>query len=697
MKPGRLLFLAALAGLLSTGAAASTNVLLITIDTLRPDRLSCYGSKHVQTPHIDKLAARGVLFERAFAHDPMTLPSHTNILLGKTSLAHGVCENSKSIVPERFETLAEVLKKDNFATAAFVGAFPLDSRFGLDQGFDVYDDFYPAKASPGEAYSERKAEKVVTAALGWLSEQKGKWFCWVHIWDPHAPYSPPEPYAGRYRQDPYSGEVAYVDREIGRLLGEIENNGWLNETLVVLTGDHGESLGEHGEMTHSYFAYNSTIWIPLVIAGPGTKSRRTKVNVSHVDIFPTICEAIGIRPPRLLHGDSLLPFLKGKTRKANPIYFEALEAHLNRGWAPLRGIIDGAKKYIDSPIPELYDLEKDFGEQKNLVSETETAPLKKMLEEKMKFDSSELESEPAGTVDRETRERLRSLGYIASPVSQAKKTYGQADDLKSLFPLEAKLQSALDNEKKGAIEKSIRLLEEIIRARGDFVTAFDQLSRLHNIQGRPEEGLQVLKKGYQENPDNYVMVSLYGISLVENGRMDEGLEFLRKALSLFDQDCEVWNSLGVAYWHLGQPDQARVHFEQALAIDPNDAIYNDNMGSFFVATALKTRNPKGIESALGYFEKAIAADPGLASAYNGYGGALKILGRTDEAIANWEKASELDPGLDYPVYNLALAYLDKGDKSLALKFCERYLEIKGTQITPEEKNEILSIIDKCKK
>jgi len=266
--------------------SADLNLLLITIDTLRPDRLSCYNSSLVKTPQIDSLANKGVLFERAFAHDPLTLPSHVNILLGKTSLAHGVAENSKSIVAPEFETLAELLKNEGFSTGAFVGAFPLDSRFGLNQGFDVYNDYYPSHPSPGEAYSERPAEKTIQAAIDWLSQQNDKWFCWVHLWDPHFPYSPPEPFATQFKEDPYSGEVAYVDQQLEKLLNLVENKGWTEESLVVLTGDHGESLGDHGELTHSYFAYNSTIWIPLIIYVPNIEPNRIDDYVSHGGHFP---------------------------------------------------------------------------------------------------------------------------------------------------------------------------------------------------------------------------------------------------------------------------------------------------------------------------------------------------------------------------------------------------------------------------
>ena len=411
--------LAVVGGGAASASAAGTdyNVLLVTLDTIRTDRLSCYGSKFVQTPRIDGLAANGALFERAFAHVPLTLPSHTNILLGVTPLAHGVNESNKSVVPGGFITLAEILKKSGYATAAFVSAFPLDSRFGLTRGFDVYDDAYPARPGAGEAFSERPAGKTVAAALRWLSGRKGKWFCWVHLWDPHAPYAPPEPYASRFKADPYSGEVAYVDAELGRLLDEVAKGGGLGNTLVVLTGDHGEALGEHGETGHGYFAYNATIRVPLIIAGAGTKALRVKDTVSHVDIFPTVCEVLGLDRPPSLQGESLAPFLRGKTVKARPVYFESLEANLNRGWAPLRGIIAEGKKYIDSPIPELYDLEKDFAEETNMAPGTDLQAFRKMLEDKMKRDASPLRDEAVRRTDRETRERLRSLGYASSPVA----------------------------------------------------------------------------------------------------------------------------------------------------------------------------------------------------------------------------------------------------------------------------------------
>jgi len=679
-------------------AAAETNVLLITIDTLRPDRLSCYSPLYCDTPRVDSLAAQGALFERAFAHDPTTLPSHANILLGLTSLTHGVTENGLSVLSRDYPTIAETLKAKGYATGAFVSAFPLDSRFGFDHGFDVYDDHYPSQPGPGLEYAERKAGKTVEAALGWLSLQKKKWFCWVHLWDPHFPYSPPAPYSTMYARDLYSGEVAYVDEALGKLLNAGKQSGWLGQTFVVLTADHGESLGEHGEQTHSYFAYNSTIWVPLIISGPGVKPGRIKDFVSHVDIYPTVCDILGIGKPKGLQGQTLEAFLNGKTRKPAPIYFEALEANLNNGWAPLRGVIDGGKKYIDLPVPELYDLEKDFDEKTNLAAESDLSRHKKALEDIKKTAAAAAPQAPdKRAVDRETRDRLRSLGYIVSPVTQSKKSYGRDDDLKTLLPLRQKLDEGFRLLKDGKAEESARLLEDIIRARKDFGAAYDFIFQAYKAMSRVEEGLIFLEQGYNANPGNYQFITRYGLALVREGRYKPAVEILERGLGLFDQDAEVWNSLGLAYWRLGDLERALKNFDRALTLDPNDAIYNVNLGSLYVVMSLKTKNQDNLQRAVKHFSVSIARDPTLASAYNGLAGANDLLGKKDEAVANWEKAVALDPKYDFAIYNLAFAYEEKGDKTRALEFGQKYLALRGSMLSDQERLEVEALIARCKK
>ena len=261
------------------------NVLIISVDTLRPDRLSCYRSPHLKTPNIDALAERGSLFTRAFAHTTTTLPSHTNIFLGSTPLFHGVHDNNNFVVREEFLTLAEHLKKYGYSTGAFVAAYVLDSRFGLNQGFDTYDDSYERSHKLKSSSLERRAEDVVAKSLDWLRIQRAPWFLWVHCYDPHDPYDPPDPFKSRYEKNPYDGEVAYVDSVLGVFFDYLKAKDLFERTLIVFTGDHGESLGQHEEATHGIFAYNSTLWIPLIMAFPGSGKNTISQNVGHIDQF----------------------------------------------------------------------------------------------------------------------------------------------------------------------------------------------------------------------------------------------------------------------------------------------------------------------------------------------------------------------------------------------------------------------------
>jgi len=282
------------------------NILLITVDTLRPDRLSCYQSPYLKTPNIDSLAERGLLFTRAFAHTTTTLPSHTNILLGSTPLSHGVHDNNNFMVREEFLTLAEHLKNYGYSTGAFVGAYVLDSRFGLYQGFDFYDDNYERSHRRKISTLERKAEDVVDNCLDWLRIQRSPWFIWIHCYDPHDPYDPPEPFRNQYEENPYDGEVAYVDFVLGKLLDYLKAHNLFEQTLIIFTGDHGESLGQHEEATHGFLAYNSTLWIPLIVTFPGLAKSTVSQYASHIDIFPTVCDILHIEKPSFLQGFSLL-------------------------------------------------------------------------------------------------------------------------------------------------------------------------------------------------------------------------------------------------------------------------------------------------------------------------------------------------------------------------------------------------------
>jgi len=672
------------------------NVLLISIDTIRPDRLSCYSTAFVQTTHIDGLASKGIVFERAFAHNPTTLPSHANILLGTTPLHHGVHDNSKFKVADEFLTLAEYLKDKGYATGAFIGAFPLDSRFGLAQGFDVYDESYPSESSASFSAPERRAGEVIHAAIDWISGQRSIWFSFVHLWDPHTPYSPPEPFLSQFKDDPYSGEAAYVDSELGKLFNFLDQKDLFKNTLIILTGDHGESLGEHGELTHSYFAYNSTIWIPLIISAPGLNTGRIADYVCHVDIFPTICDILQTDKPPFLQGVSLFPSMRGKKIKNRAIYIESLDPYYNRGAAPLLGFIEEGKKFLDSPIPEFYDLEKDFHEENNQVQKIDVEEYRKKLNGLMeKLSSSQAEPAPS-KIDQEAMRRLRSLGYISSAQSQIKKDYGPADDLKTILPYQKKLDAAIILFDEGKLDESIRLLEEIIREKKDMVRAYIYLFPLYKSQGQPEKALELLEEGYKHNPDNYDIVTAYGMLLSETGELDKGISMLQEGLAMIDFDPRVWDLLGIAYWRKGVEQKALEHYRKALALDPNSAKTYSNLGALYFSKSMKTRDRTDYSQAMEYFKKAIGYDPNLVVAYRGLGLGYKAVGRMGDAISVWEKALVIDPADDFINLNLGKAHLERGNKASALEYFEHYLRLRKDSLSSQERREIESLIQKCR-
>jgi len=669
------------------------NVLLITIDTLRPDRLSCYSTLHVQTPRIDSLAAKGVLFLKAFAHTPTTLPSHTNILLGTTPLYHGVHDNQNFVVRKEFLSLAGLLKQNGYATGAFVGAFPLDSRFGLTRGFDIYDDNYGSKINQEFSYVERRAEVVVQKASDWLQQQRSPWFLWIHCFDPHQKYDPPEPFKTKFNDHPYDGEVAYVDFALGPLLDLIEKKGLDKTTLVVLTGDHGESLGEHGEATHGYFAYNSSLWVPLIISFPGTKSAKVDDNVCHVDIYPTVCEILGLKKPSFLQGLSLLPAIQGKPMPRREIYVESLYPYYSRGWAPLQGFIRGPEKYLDSPIPEFYDLDRDFNETKNLAETKKLDPYRAVLEDLKKKNAFSGQTSGERKPDRETLERLKSLGYVTSPQAPGKKAFTPQDDLKVLLPYQSKLMQAMGAYHRGDMSEGIRLLEEIIAERKDFDLAYTYLATLYKEQRRFKEAVAVLKEGYQYCPKSYKVITTFGIFLTEVGEYDAALGILQEGLAIIDYDPEIWNYLGMAYWKKGDLEKALEAFEKCLELDTNYSIAFNNIGSVFLSRYLKRQEAESLKKAMENFKKAIELDPRYTSAYNGLGGVYLKAGRIDEAIACWEKTVELDPEYGQALYNLGLAYLTKGDRPKALEALKKYKD-KYYHLLPAKEKENLDALIK---
>jgi arylsulfatase A-like enzyme len=398
--------------------AQPPDVFLVTIDTLRADHIHCYGDVNIQTPALDSLAKDGIRFEQAFTPSPITNTSHATILTGLLPSDHGVTDFAMPLTVDH-PTWAELLKPQGYQTAAFIGAVILDSKQlapGFDRGFDFYDNF-PEHPKTKERWGrvERRGMEVVQHAEGWLSNhQSGARFVWVHLYDPHDPYEPPEPFASLYKERLYDGEIAYADSALGAFLAYLKEQGWYDGALVVVVGDHGEGLGEHGEDTHGIFLYDSTTHVPLMVKLPGqeAKGKEVAAQVRTTDILPTVLDLLGAKAPARLDGDSLRPYFAGSETSGHTAFGET-DYPLRFGWAPLRSVRDGGIKFIEAPRPELYDLHSDPKELHNAYEpwDANVQRVRSMLAEIRKKMPSRAQVSP-GAVGQGTSDELRALGYL---------------------------------------------------------------------------------------------------------------------------------------------------------------------------------------------------------------------------------------------------------------------------------------------
>lgn len=660
--------LAALAILLAVSIAAAQppsprgDVVLITIDTLRADALGFAGNAKVQTPVLDRLASQGRVFPNAHAHNVVTLPSHTNILSGLYPYQHGVRDNSGFTVPAGIPTLATVLKAAGYSTGAFVGSFPLDSQFGLDRGFQVYDDRYP-KGSHPEAFgfAERRGSEVISRAVAWWNGQKGKpRFLWVHLYDPHAPYAPPEPFASRFASNPYLGEVAAVDSFLAPLLGPFLD-GKEKPALVVVTSDHGEALGEHGELTHGLFAYEATLKVPLVLWGKGIAPGKDGRAARHVDVFPTVMQAAGVSPPAPPGGMTRpgRSLLAPAPKEPQDTYFEALSATLNRGWAPLRGLLRQNRKFIALPLPEVYDLPRDPREEKNLF-DTERAAARTAF--------SGLPKESAWPPRREdlTPEQeahLRSLGYLSSSVP-VRESYGPEDDPKRLIPLDTKIQRITELYALGKIDEAIRVGREVVQARPSMALGYSLLSQSLLEADRTEEALTVMRDARAKGAASDSLLRQLGLTLAETGKAAEAIEVLRPLTKKGSP--ESANALALALSEAGKQKEAFDTLEQVLKTDPDNPKAYEQLG----LVALRVGD---WQQARAWSQKALEQNPELPLAWNNLGVALFQLRQPDPALDAWQKAVDLDPRLWDALWNLGVQAAGRGRKDQAKRALERFV------------------------
>lgn len=680
---------------ISPGDYKGYNVLLVTLDTTRADRLPMYGYSGVETPSLTRFAADAFVFEDAISHIPLTLPSHTSIMTGLLPPQHGVRDNSGYFLDEKFKTLAEYFHEKGYQTSAFVSSFVLESRWKLNQGFDFYYDYFNLAEyrdiNPRDI--QRRGEETEAEAAQWLISHKAKpFFCWVHFYDPHDPYDPPEPYKTRYSDRLYDGEIAYMDHVFGLLMKQLEDLGIKQKTLIVVTGDHGENLGEHNEKTHAIFIYDSTQHVPLMISLPGRSGHRCGPLVQHIDIAPTLLELYGMKPSSEMQGTSLIGLMNGSPEKEEAVYSESLYSELHYGWSGLRSITTANFKYIDAPKPELYDRIKDPGETVNLISEM--PDVVRSLKQKL-FQYPGGVSEPQ-KMDPETEEKLRALGYIGNTAT--KTSTSVLIDPKDKIQLVRSISVAFGAIKERDYPTAVRELKEVtkedpemvdghvlagisymgledyneaidellkgVSLRPDYTMALFNLANAYQLAGNyPEAERWYLKVLDYEK--NHTMTTLRLAHLYrEMGRQEDSQKFFKAALKTYEDSLLLTKSdsgksglyatLGEIYFGSADYEASRKNLAAALALTPERPTLHYNLAQVYEAE----QKP---DQAIDEYQKETLVDPSSFKAFNNLGLLYRLETRYAEAVPCFQKVIELNPQDPRGYLLLASTYHKMGD------------------------------------
>lgn len=643
------------------------NVLLITLDTTRADRLGCYGYPKAATPNIDWVASEGIRFANAYAQVPLTFPSHCSIMTGTYPLYHGTRNNGTYHLPPDLMTLAEILKNNGFLTAAFVSSFTVDSRFGLDQGFDVYDDEF----RPGQAFkslnAERRAEEVFKAFSAWLDRNYNhQFFCWLHFFDPHFPYDPPSPFKEKFSADPYDGEIAYMDFFVGKVIEKLKEKNLLAQTILILAGDHGEAFGEKGETGHGVFLYEETLRVPLILAAKGHLPAKKVIGgrVRLIDLMPTILELVKIPLPEKIQGESLLPYLRKKRAKELPNYIETYFPRENYGWSELKGIMEGPWKYIEAPKKELYDLKKDPGENINLA-ETRPGEIARW-QEKLKSYLTTYSSPflaPKRKMTAEEKEKLRTLGYISLAEETSSDNLPDPKDRRDELKLIAAAEVCEVEQK---FEEAAGLYEELLNRHPESPTNYINLALVYAQLNRFDQAVELLEKGLEKKPQSLLLLSRLGHTYLAMGRLKKALDTWQRVLSLEPTYFDALLSSAWILGLLGQKEEARIFYERALSIEPENRFGRMNLALILATTG-------EILAAVKMFETLAADFPDDYEVWQNLGIAYGYMGEIDKAAQSLEKAIVLK-ATPTAYFNLAVAKKKQGHIEEAIKYLKLYLD-----------------------
>ncbi|MDI6845726.1 MAG: sulfatase-like hydrolase/transferase [Candidatus Saccharicenans sp.] len=694
------------------------NVILITVDTLRADRVGCYGFIPDVTPTMNKMAASGVRFEKCIAQTPLTLPSHTTILTGTLPVHHGVRDNGGFVVPPQLQTMAECFKSAGYTTAAFVSAYVLDSKWGLNQGFDYYFDRFDLgrfeKISLGEV--QRRAEETINETLNWLEKNRTqKFFVWVHLYDPHTPYDPPEPYRTQFQDRPYLGEIAYTDSQLARYWSYLEKEKLLDRTFVVLASDHGESLGEHGEATHGFFVYQGAIRVPLIFVTPFPRYQGKTYEgvVTLADIMPTVLEMTGLPVPSEVQGQSLLRYFGGRRKPEERLaYSETFYPRYHYGWSELRSFQNNRYKLIIAPIPELYDLKNDPEEQKNLVYiEKNTYEKLTRLAEEFEKKAGEKAIEPDfASVDEETREKLAALGYLGSFIDPAKLAGKILADPKDKIHIFNEISAARETGMAGNFEEAISRLKKILDDDPNISDGFFALGNIYFKAKRFKEAAEAFHRALDLKPDDSFAVINILNCYAALGKLEQAEEFVLEHIKKGFEDPQFYYALGSLYALRGNYDKALPYFEECLKKNPRSASAHNAIAAICLnrddlscaekhLKAARELNPtllnlrynlaqlyekqNRLTEAMELYRQEIADSPNHFKALFNLARLYRLQGREQEELETLQRALQANPDFPLTYFYLARIYLRRGQNYReAIQLVKKGLELK-----PEKDNE----------
>jgi arylsulfatase A-like enzyme/Flp pilus assembly protein TadD len=639
------------------------NVILITIDTLRADHVGCYGSQAVKTPTLDGLAHDGVLFERAISQVPLTWPSHAVILTGTYPFQNGVQDFTGQPLAPQFRSVAQAFKQAGYATGAVVSAFVLDRSWGLGRGFDFYDDAFSAETFQKKDIGlvDRRAEESVAHAIAWLKKTPRRpFFLWLHLYDPHNPYDPPEPYNTEYKGHLYDGEIAYADHELGKLIAWLKLSKLYDSSLIVAISDHGESLGEHGEDEHGFFVYNATVHVPLIVkppAGSGIPPQRRRDPVETTAVAASLVQLAGVRDS--IERQFQAKGLFGRNAGADPAYSETFYPFSSFGWSPLHALESERYHYIDAPLPELYDLEADRGETHNIAAEqpATVAVLKEKLQQRLAHNPFTRENEKAGSLSPDAQEKLRALGYFGfrAAVSPDQLKEGLADPKEKLWEFNAILK-AQDAFQRGDTDRAEAQLAEVQERDPKMYVIPFLLGESALRRQDWAKAAEQLQRCLELNPNFDNAMTGLARALAKLGRAGDAKNWLDKAVQGNPQNYRAWYQIGLLA--ANGPAAARSAYEKAIAIQPNFPPGQRELGMLLF-------QQENYAAAAPHLEKAITLGLEDAHLHNFLGICYSRTNRLEKAIQSYRAALKLDPKLADAHLNLAYALQRTGKLSQA--------------------------------